>query len=188
VPSIPLPDPQLGDEAVSLSPFDETEVDGLVEVCNDPAIARFTFIPTPYEPRHAVDFVAGQRRRRMAGQAIDLAVRHRDSGALAGAVGLRNIGAGRSSCEVGYWVSPGARGGGIAPRAVTLICRWAFASLAVGRIVLPADAENEASRRVAEKAGFALTTERRQAVAKGRHWRMVVYAMERPPMVRGHGH
>lgn len=185
--ALPLPDPPLGDEAVSLGPFEDAEVDGLVELCNDPAIARFTFIPSPYERRHAVDFVAGQRQRRMNGQAIDLAVRSRESGALAGAVGLRNFGAGRSSCEVGYWVSPDARGAGVAPRAVALICEWAFATLAVGRIVLPADAENEASRRVAEKAGFLLTAERREAVAKGRHWRMVVYELNRPPMVRAHG-
>lgn len=178
--SIPLPDHPLGDELVSLGPFAEAEAGILVDACNDPAIAHFTFIPAPYELHHAVEFIGGQDERRASGQAIDLAIRSRE-GALVGAVGLRNFDAPRSSCEVGYWVTPVARGSGTAPRAVSHVCRWAFDSLRVGRIFLPADADNRASRRVAEKAGFGLTAQRREPVAKGRRWRMVVYALERPP-------
>ena len=64
------------------------------------------------------------------------------------------------------------------PRAVRLLGEWARAALPLRRLDLPLDVENDSSRRVAEKAGYALTTRRRRLRAKGREWRMDVYERE----------
>ena len=173
---LPLPEPPLADEEIELSPFTELDVDAIVEYCNDPGIARYTFLPVPYERRHAVDFTSRQDVRRERGEALDLAIRDRADSSLVGAVGLRAFREDRSSVEVGYWIAPPARGRGLAARAVRLITPWALANLALARVDLPLDNGNHGSRRVAEKAGFSLTAERRRLQAKGRNWVMDVYA------------
>jgi RimJ/RimL family protein N-acetyltransferase len=56
--------------------------------------------------------------------------------------------------EISYFVRESARGRGLATRAVRLVSRWAFDDLGIQRIELRVHPENNASRRVAEKAGF----------------------------------
>jgi RimJ/RimL family protein N-acetyltransferase len=175
---IPLPDPPLADERIALRPFADADLDALVEACNDPAIAQYTFLPVPYVRADAELFVAGQRERRRAGEAIDLAIGSSGDGGLLGATGLRVFRPKRASCEIGYWVAAESRGLGIAPRAVSMLARWALRTLPVERIELTPDADNRASHRVAEKAGFALTEERRETFAKGRRWEFLVYALD----------
>ena len=173
-----MPDPPLADGMLALGSFEDADIAALLESCNDPEIARYTFLPVPYLRGHAEEFIAGQAERRIAGEAIDLAVRSPRGGELLGATGLRVFRSDRASCEIGYWVAPAARDRGIAPRAVGLLARWALRSLPVGLIELTPDVENQASHRVAEKAGFALTGERRETFAKGRRWRFLVYALD----------
>ena len=175
---IALPNPPLGDDEIALRPFGERDLDRLVEVCNDVAIAHYTFIPAPYSHADAELFVSAQDERRRAGEAIDLAIRDRSDDELLGATGLRIFRPERASCEIGYWVAPESRGRGIAPRAVGMLARWALRALPVGVIELTPDVDNRASRRVAEKAGFELTDGRRETVAKGRRWELLVYALD----------
>lgn len=175
---IPLPEPPLADDEVTLGPFEEADIPLLAEICTDPAIARFTFIPAPYEREHAIDYVTNQDLRRERWEAIDLAVRDRATRSLVGSTGLRVFDLENGTCEIGYWVAPAARGSGIAPRAVRLLATWALETLPVGVVELTADTPNTASQRVAEKAGFALTDEVRERFAKGRRWRLIVYALD----------
>jgi RimJ/RimL family protein N-acetyltransferase len=68
--------------------------------------------------------------------------------------------------EISYFLRASARGRGLATRAVRLVAGWAFDELGLERIELRAHPENEASRRVAERAGFA-----REGVERGsRAW------------------
>jgi RimJ/RimL family protein N-acetyltransferase len=71
-------------------------------------------------------------------------------------VSLHSIDAEQGTAEIGYWTVPAARGRGVAGRAVDAACRWAFATLPVERIEILHAAENHASGRVAERAGFTL--------------------------------
>lgn len=57
--------------------------------------------------------------------------------------------------EISYFLRESARGRGMATRAVQLVARWAFDDLGIQRIELRAHPANEASRRVAERAGFS---------------------------------
>ncbi len=56
--------------------------------------------------------------------------------------------------EVSFFLARVARGRGFATRAVRLVARWAFEELAIERLELRAHPDNEASIRVAERAGF----------------------------------
>jgi len=75
-------------------------------------------------------------------------------GSLLGSVSLLWIDWPRSVGEVAYWLSRESRGGGVATRAVAMLCDWAFETLGLARLQLAVDVRNDASRRVAERAGF----------------------------------
>jgi RimJ/RimL family protein N-acetyltransferase len=73
---------------------------------------------------------------------------------LLGSLSLHRIDLLERDAEIGYWTVPAARGRGVAPRTVAAVCGWAFDVLGLERIELVHAAENVASGRVAEKAGF----------------------------------
>ena len=73
-------------------------------------------------------------------------------GQLLGAVGLMPDRPG--SIEVAYWVRPEQRGRGLASRAVRAATPWAHRRLAVPRLWLEIKPGNEASLRVAHRAGY----------------------------------
>lgn len=64
-----------------------------------------------------------------------------------------------SVARVAYWLAPAARGRGLVAEALELAVGWA-ASVGCTAAELEIHADNDASRRVAERAGFALAGER----------------------------
>lgn len=110
------------------------------------------------------------------------AVREAQTGSLAGGCELRL----RDDriAEISYWTFPAFRGKGLASRAVELLCRWAFAELAVERVELYVEPDNVASRGVALRAGFTEEGTLRQRERFGEERRdMVLYL--RLPSDRG---
>lgn len=60
----------------------------------------------------------------------------------------------QQAAEVMYWLASWARGRGIASKALSMLCQWAFDNLGVERIFLKTFAENASSLRVARRVGF----------------------------------
>jgi RimJ/RimL family protein N-acetyltransferase len=60
-----------------------------------------------------------------------------------------------SAAELHYWIRSGHTGVGFATEAGRALIKWAPGALGVSRLTLWAGRENHASRRVAEKLGFA---------------------------------
>ena len=58
--------------------------------------------------------------------------------------------------EIGYWLRLSAVGHGYATESTRLLSDFALSHLQARRVALRCDARNDASRRVAERAGFAL--------------------------------
>ncbi|MFD7493570.1 GNAT family N-acetyltransferase [Streptomyces sp. NPDC059832] len=73
---------------------------------------------------------------------------------LMGQVGLKKTDWRTLVSEVGYWVSPWARGHGVATEATRAVARWLLADQQFQRLELRAATENTASQKVALKAGF----------------------------------
>ncbi len=79
-------------------------------------------------------------------------------------LGLHEFG----EAEIGYWVDPASRRGGVATKAVRTLTERAFATLDLEIIEWRAEVGNVASRRVAEKAGFLIkATLRKRQVHRG---------------------
>ncbi|MGW1781032.1 GNAT family N-acetyltransferase [Streptomyces sp. NPDC002143] len=93
-----------------------------------------------------------------------------DTDVLLGRVALRGIQLGEGLAEVAYWTTAAARGRGVAPRATTALSRWAFDEIGFHRLELSHATANEASCRVAEKAGFTLEGTMRSAVLHQDGW------------------
>jgi len=137
------------------------DIDAIYRFCQDPAIQRYTAVPSPYEYEHARDFV----EKAVPGWAKEgsnavFGFYHATGGQLLGMVGLHGITGPQAKngamAEVGYWTAPEARRQGYTAEAVRAICRWGLAELGLQRIEWIAFDGNEASRAVALKAGFTL--------------------------------
>ncbi|MEH0442918.1 MULTISPECIES: GNAT family N-acetyltransferase [unclassified Streptomyces] len=89
---------------------------------------------------------------------------------LLGRVALRGVQLAEGVAEVAYWTTRAARGRGVAPRATTALTRWAFDEIGFHRLELMHATANEASCRVAGKAGFALEGTRRSAALHQDGW------------------
>jgi RimJ/RimL family protein N-acetyltransferase len=149
-PAVP-PDPRLSDGVVTLRPWTNGDVDVLVECLNDPEIGRWIDqIPQPYTEADARAFLSGGADAFERFAVVDAC----DGGVLGG-LGVHRV-EGPDVAEIGYWARTEARGRGVTTRATLLAARWVLGLESVQRVQLRADAQNVASRRVAEKAGFRL--------------------------------
>jgi len=60
----------------------------------------------------------------------------------------------QARAAVGYWLSPTARGRGVASHALWLLAHWAFNVIGLARLELTCGPDNHASQLVAERSGF----------------------------------
>jgi RimJ/RimL family protein N-acetyltransferase len=153
MPALPLPDPPLTEGDIRLRPWERRDVPAVTAACQDPEIPRWTVVPHNYTERHARDFIGGTAADLAAGRELALAIVDPGDRVL-GALGLSNFDWPNLKAEIGYWMVPEARRRGIGARATRLFALWAITTLGLERVELLANPENEASQRLAERAGF----------------------------------
>lgn len=136
-----------------LRPWERRDAPAVTAACQDPEIPRWTVVPPHYTERHARDFIAGTAVDLRNGRELALAVVDAEGG-LVGAVGLSNFDWPDLKAEIGYWIAAEARRRAIGTRATRLLAEWAIRQLGLERVELLANPRNEASQRLAERAGF----------------------------------
>lgn len=143
------PEPDLTDGVVTLRQPVPADVAAITAACRDPEILRWTTeIPEGYTEEHARSWVASARAGLKEGRA-DFAITVQ--GAFAGAIGL--VARHEWNAEIGYWMAPAFRGRGLTGRALELISAWGE-DVGFARLQLTIFPGNEASERVARKAGY----------------------------------
>lgn len=162
-----LPDPPLADELVRLREPAPRDLDAVVDSCQDPMVQRYTRVPTPYEEADGRAFIGGSAGRRILGQSLELVIADRGDDRLLGMIGLVADRHDALRAEIGYWVAPDARGGGVATRALALLSRWSVTDGGFERLDLQAATANLASLRVAERCGFVREGVLRRAWYRG---------------------
>jgi RimJ/RimL family protein N-acetyltransferase len=119
--------------------------------------------------------------RRRAGRLLHLAIADDGNGSYLGEIVLflRTPEAGEVGIgEIAYVVAPAARGRGVASAAVRALSAWAFTELKLERLQLSIRPGNVASRRVAEKTGYAYEgTLRSSKLIRGRRVDAAVYSL-----------
>ena len=142
----------LGDDELELRRLRRADRDVVHRACQDPEILAWTTLPVPFtkEAVEALFEEADARWRDGSGAELAIVL----DGCLVGATHIVFHAGWRAS--VAYWLAPGARGRGIATRAVRLLTEWAFDTRAdLVRIELWSIVGNEASDAVARRAGFS---------------------------------
>jgi RimJ/RimL family protein N-acetyltransferase len=142
-----------------LRPLEARDLDEVAAACADPETQRWLAdLPSPYTRADADRWFAACRRQWDLGTAVQYVLADEDD-RYSGSVALR-LGE-PAEAEIGYHTAPWARGRGRMTAAVKRLCRFGFDELALERIEWRAVVGNEASRRVAEKAGFTVEGTRR---------------------------
>lgn len=153
------------DRELELRPWSIDDAEGFAKCVRDgPEIARWTGFPYEISDAEAVEMVAARDRGWDEGTSAAFALVDTRTAEPLGSAGLLWIDWERRTAEVGYWLTPGARGRGIAARAVKRISEWSFRALDLRRLQLTVDVRNPSSWAVAERAGF-VREERLKGVA-----------------------
>ncbi|MBW8742070.1 MAG: GNAT family N-acetyltransferase [Gaiellaceae bacterium] len=173
------PTQPLSDGVVTLRPWGDGDVDALVRAIDgDEEITQWLeLIPQPYREPEARAWVGASVSMWRDGTASTFAVTA--DGDVVGGCGVNWIDRDHAVGDIGYWVRRDARGRGYITRAVRLAARWAFIA-GCERLQLRADAENVASQRVAERAGFVREGVQRSARYNprlGRRMDFVVFSL-----------
>jgi RimJ/RimL family protein N-acetyltransferase len=128
------------------------DADSVVRHANNINVARQLRdrFPHPYTRTHAVTFL---RHATLAERQTNLAIEV--DGEAVGAIGfVCGSDVERFSAEIGYWLGEQYWRRGIATEALTLVTTHAFASFNLLRLFALPFADNAASARVLEKAGY----------------------------------
>ncbi|MGW1763106.1 GNAT family N-acetyltransferase [Streptomyces sp. NPDC002073] len=146
--------------ALLLRPWHPDDVAALVEAYRDPGLRRWAAAPIDGEDE-GLRWVRAQEQGWATGGRFCFAVLEAAADTaparLVGSVVLKEVAPGKPSAEVGYWTSAGARGRGVAPRALDALGAWSFDAFRSGgleRLDLLHQVDNPASCRVAEKCGY----------------------------------
>ena len=161
----------------------------MAEASADPAIQRFNGAldrfgyPAPPMTTADAEVVINQftttweafTRTGTPGGGVAFAILDASSGELAGCCGLDDWSY-ADVVQFGYWIGPHARGRGFAARAAILLTRWLF-ELGAARVVLKIVDGNDASVRVARRAGFVYEgTLRSEGVWQGERCDVMVFS------------
>jgi ribosomal-protein-alanine N-acetyltransferase len=147
------PTPLIETERLVLRPLSVDDLDTLHCVSNEPAVRRYLWDDAPVPEATIRDLIA-QSARMFAEEGIGLfGVRLRGGEELLGFCGFVRL-EGMEEPELGYELTSGAWGRGIATEASRACLRYAFEVAGLSRVIAGADLPNVASLRVIEKLGM----------------------------------
>jgi len=153
-PTIEFPVEGIDDGEIRLRFRSDADIPALVRICRDPEIPRWTRVPDDYMEENAREWMREARAAEENGTGLHLLVADADTDEPIGSAGIVAVDWEESRCEIGYFLARQARGRGLMTRAVRLLSAWIFENLPIERIEIRAEPQNQASCRVAERAGF----------------------------------
>ena len=171
----------LSDGVVVLRPWSRSDAAFMDEASKDQAIERFNG-PAPESMADAISVIERIEQRwrsfEVDGDPTGAAFAIVDvaSGQPVGMCGIDNWSS-THVAQFGYWLEAGARGKGLATRAVVLMTTWLI-ELGAARVFLTIESENTASVAVARRAGFTFEgTLRAYGVWRGQRKDVHVFAV-----------
>jgi RimJ/RimL family protein N-acetyltransferase len=148
---------------IELELFGEVHVPGVEALLDDPDVLRFTRIPEPVPEGFASAWVARYEAARREGTREAFAVV--EGGEFLGLALAASIDRETQTAELGYVVTPAARGRGVATEALRLLTEWAVAE-GMLRLELLISVDNPASQKVAARCGYVREGVLRNAYVK----------------------
>ncbi len=153
-PVLNLSPPKLIGADVIMRPWAVDDAPALAEAWSDPDIAAGSNPPADRSVESARGWIEGAGLRTGAQLAMDLAASDPNDGRVLGEVGISRVDPVRRAALIGWWVAKDERQRGIASEAVSLVATWLLDEGGFEALLAEIDDANEASKRVAAKAGF----------------------------------
>jgi len=139
-------------ERLHIRPWLQTDRGALVRMTGDAEMMRYLSNGEPWSDAR-IDELAGRIEAHLARHEISFgALERRDSGEVIGLAGLQQLDSG--DFELGWWIWKDYWGQGLAIESVRPFIEHARDEMGLDRLVAVIDADNTASRRVAEKLGM----------------------------------
>lgn len=149
-------------ERLELSVPTASDVDAITAGAQDPEVPRWTTLPSPYERRHAEDFVKLAAEWWDAETELTWGIRV--DGTWIGMMGLHGPTRG-GAAEIGFWAAAPYRGHGYVTEAARAVIDFGFGEpLGLARIQWKANVGNIPSARTARSLGFRYEGLLRQAL------------------------
>jgi len=145
-------------EGITLREWRSEDLDDLITLLDEPDIARWTPMPSPFDVDAGIAYLKRAYQGRVSGRRIQLAITV-DGGQPLGEVLLFGLDAGLNEAELGYLVGAPHRRRGLASAALTLLSTFGRHELELRRLLLRIDPGNTASTSVARRCGYRLTGE-----------------------------
>jgi RimJ/RimL family protein N-acetyltransferase len=132
----------------------DSDAHAIAEGCSDPEVARWTLVPSPYTLEDARAWIALATPQRKGDRELALVIVRKGEDLPVGGSSLRVRTDPERHGDIGYWVAPAARREGLGSRAVRLLAAHGLDALGLPWIEIAVSPDNEASRRLALRAGF----------------------------------
>ena len=147
-----LRQPTLDADGLVVRPWQLHDAAAVFQAYQDPAIQRW-HVRRMTDLAEASFWISSWPNRWSEETGADWAVT--TASTVIGRVGIKRLDLWEGVAEeLAYWVIPAARGRNTAARAVAAVSNWSFTVLGLHRLELLHATDNEASCRVADKAGF----------------------------------
>jgi RimJ/RimL family protein N-acetyltransferase len=140
-------------EGITLREWRSEDLDDLIDLLDEPDIARWTPMPSPFDVEAGIAYLKRAHQGRTSGRRIQLVITM-DGGKPLGEVLLFGVDAGLKEAELGYLVGAGYRRRGLASAALSLLSGYARSELELRRLLLRIDPANTASTSVARRCGY----------------------------------
>ncbi|MFZ0324419.1 MAG: GNAT family N-acetyltransferase [Actinomycetes bacterium] len=154
LPGWPAEHVELRTDRLLIRAYRDSDAPALLAYSNDPVVRS-------WDPEGLVDLDDARARitywsKWSSGKGAVWAIADPTDDRTVGGVMLHSIDPHNAAAEVGYGLSPSARGRGLATEAVNAVSDWAFTTLSLQRIRLLHVVENVASCHVAQRCRFVL--------------------------------
>jgi RimJ/RimL family protein N-acetyltransferase len=149
----PLPDQLSVDSQLTLRLPRRTDGPALIAAVQDPEIPRWTTVPSPYGQDEFDSWMDRAELWRAEDELRKNYLLVDGNDQLLGMVGLVRVRAEDETAELGYWMSPHARGKGLLTAALTALLRETLRA-GYQRVDAEVLVGNTASQRVLERVGF----------------------------------
>ena len=169
-----------------MRPLDSRDFWPITQLAGAAEIARNTFVPHPYPPDAADEFVKLCQERWRLDEAYTFAILQKPGDQFVGTIGI-HLDHTHNCADVGYWIGKPFWGRGLATAALRLIIQFGFGRLQLNRIEAGHFPDNPASGRVMQKANMLYEGVRRQSALHHDLYKDVLYyAILREDHLRDH--